>query len=397
MATLGAGIVAGCGSGGTPGSPSAPAPSVDESKLTRLELIGKRIFNDTALSNPSTQSCATCHDPAAAFEGNGGSTLGAPFAADGATPGLRNTPTAMYATYTPRFSVVADGAHLIPTGGQFLDGRAASLEEQAAIPFLSATEMNLATETELAGRLANATYAPLMLQEFGPDLFASPARVLDAAARAIAAFERTADFAPFSSKFDNALAGSTTLTDLEREGLRLFDDPEKGNCSKCHIFKSAPRSPIELLFTDFSYHNIGVPRNARIAANRDPAFFDLGLCGPRRTRLADDALCGSFKVPTLRNVARKQSFMHNGFFTNLRDVVSFYATRDTTPSRWYAGANAFDDVPAGFRANIDRTLVPFHPASGSGARLDDHEIDAIVAFLHTLDDGFGASHIPGAP
>jgi cytochrome c peroxidase len=219
---------------------------------------------------------------------------------------------------------------------------------------------------------------------------------MDAAVSAIAAFERTAEFAPFSSKFDNSLAGRAALTDVEKEGLRLFDDPMKGNCSHCHAFKANATHAAELLFTDFSYHNLGVPRNMRVPANGDAAFFDLGLCGPRRTALEDESACGAFKVPTLRNVSRKRAFMHNGFFTALRDVVSFYATRDATPTRWYVYGTQFDDVPARFRANVDLSLVPFQPAAAMPVRLNEHEIDAIVAFLRTLDDGYGASRIPGA-
>jgi cytochrome c peroxidase len=172
-------------------------------------------------------------------------------------------------------------------------------------------------------------YAPLMLEEFGAAIFSDPKAAVDAATRAIAAFERTAAFAPFSSKFDGSLAGTAVLSDLEKEGMRLFEDTQKGNCTRCHAFKAATRLPAELVFTNFEYNNIGVPRNMRIPANADPAFFDLGLCGPRRERLADERLCGAFKVPTLRNVGRRAAFMHNGFFTSLRDVVAFYATRDT--------------------------------------------------------------------
>jgi cytochrome c peroxidase len=131
------------------------------------------------------------------------------------------------------------------------------------------------------------------------------------------------------------------------------------------------------VFTDFSYHVLGAPRNARIPANADPAFFDLGLCGPRRPRVADDRLCGAFKVPTLRNVARKKAFMHNGVFAKLRDAVAFHAT-----------GPAFDDLPPAFRANVEPGAGPLG--------LQDPEIDAITAFLYTLDDGFGPSRIPGA-
>ena len=387
-------LCAGCGGGG--GSSSAPpAPDNGEASLTRLELIGKRIFFDTTLSNPAGQSCAGCHDPATAFAGNFGSTTGVPLAADRVTLGLRNTPTAMYASFTPAFSVAATGPRLAASGGQFLDGRAASLEEQATMPFFSAGEMNLVDSVELANRLGRAPYALLMAKEFGLDVFSDGARALQAAARAIAAFERTAEFAPFSSKFDNSLHGSAVLSALEKEGLQLFADPQKGNCTKCHAFNEATRAPAELLFTDFTYHNLGVPRNMRIPANGDPAFFDLGLCGPRRVALADEAVCGAFKVPTLRNVARKRAFMHNGFFTSLREVVAFYATRDSDPGHWYAYGVHFDDVPAPLRANVDMTLVPFQPSAAMPLRLGEHEIDAITAFLQTLDDGYGASHVPG--
>jgi cytochrome c peroxidase len=385
-------LASGCGGG----EPSTQAVASDETGLSRLELIGKRIFFDTSLSDPPGQSCASCHDPLSAFSGNFGSTVGVPFAANGSTLGLRNTPTAMYAGFTPEFSVVTEGMRRVAKGGQFLDGRAASLEEQARAPFFAAGEMNLANEGELAARLAIAPYGPLLAEEFGSDLFGDAPRAVQSATRAIAAFERTARFAPFSSKFDNALGGAAVLSDLEKEGLRLFDDPLKGNCSQCHAFKAAPQAASDLLFTDFSYHNIGVPRNARIPANADPAFFDLGLCGPRRARVAEDSLCGAFKVPTLRNVDRKHAFMHNGVFTRLRDVVAFHATRDTSPARWYREGTRLDDLPGAFHANVDLTLAPFRPAATASEGLDEREIDAITAFLGALSDGFGPSRVPGS-
>jgi cytochrome c peroxidase len=395
-ATLTFTLCASCGGGGGGGSPAAaPAPDPDAG-LTQLQVIGKRIFFDTSLSNPAGQSCAGCHDPATAFAGNFGSVAGVPLAADRTTLGLRNTPTAMYASFTPQFSVTTVGARLVPSGGQFLDGRAASLEEQARMPFFSAGEMNLVDANELAVRLARSSYALLMAKEFGLGVFSDAQVAMDSATRAIAAFERTVEFAPFSSKYDNSRAGATELTALEKEGLALFDDAHKGNCSKCHAFVANATRPADLLFTNFSYHNIGVPRNMRIPANGDAAFFDLGLCGPRRAALADETLCGAFKVPTLRNVARKGSFMHNGFFTSLRDVVAFYATRDSTPSRWYGAGTHFDDLPAKFRLNVDLTMVPFQPSAVMPVRLDEHEIDAITAFLRTLDDGYGPSRVPRA-
>jgi cytochrome c peroxidase len=252
------------------------------------------------------------------------------------------------------------------------------------MPLFAAGEMNLASPEELASRLAQAPYAPLLMDEFGAAIFASPALVLRSLTLAVAAFERTARFAPFSSKLDNVLAGQGMLSDLEGEGLRLFTDPLGGDCTRCHTFDRAAAGASKRLFTDFTYHNLGVPRNTRIPANADPAFFDLGLCGPRRVSVADDRLCGAFKVPTLRNVARRAAFMHNGVFSSLRDAVAFHATRDSAPARWYSSGLAFDDLPAAFRANV----APL------ASRLDEGGIDAITAFLRTLDDGFGASRIP---
>jgi cytochrome c peroxidase len=376
--------IAGCGA-----DASAPGNAIsesDEAGLTRLELIGKRLFFDISLSKPAGQSCGSCHDPATGFSGNFGSVSGVPLAADGVTLGLRNTPTASYALFTPEFTLTTFGSRQLARGGQFMDGRATSLEAQAGIPFFSAGEMNLASAAELSSRLANASYAPLMLEEFGAGIFADADALLLSATRAIAAFERTRAFAPFSSKLDHAMAGDVALSDLEQEGLTLFSDPLTGNCTRCHAFESTSRVATKLLFTDFSYRALGVPRNPRIPANADPAFFDLGLCGPRRERVADDSLCGTFKVPTLRNVARRRSLMHNGFFSTVRDAVAFHATRDSAPARWYASAIPFDDMPAAFRANVEAAAI----------HLDERGIDAITAFLSTLDDGFGASRIPGA-
>jgi cytochrome c peroxidase len=358
----------GCGDN----APDSSLPA-DEAGLSRLELIGKKLFFDTSLSNPPGQSCASCHDPLTGFSGNFGSDAGVPFAADGTTLGMRNTPTAAYARFAPEFSVTADGARQVARGGQFLDGRAASLEEQAGIPLFAGGEMSLAGPAELSARVAAAPYAGLLKEEFGDAIFQEPALVLRAVTSAIAAFERSERFAPFSSRFDRWLAGEAQLSLQEAEGLALFADPAKGNCSGCHAFVPGSRATSDLLFTDFRYYNLGVPRNARIPANADDTFFDLGLCGPRRESVSDERLCGAFKVPTLRNVARKSAFMHNGVFSSLRDAVAFHARRDLSAA----------DMPAAYRVNIEPVVVPFG--------LEDREIDAITAFLGALDDGAAAT------
>jgi len=380
-----AGMLAACGGGGEP----EPVPP-DEVGLTRLQVLGKRLFFDASLSVPPGQSCASCHDPALAFSGNNGATVGVALGADGHSLGLRNTPTAMYARFAPAFGMENTEDGPIPVGGQFLDGRAASLEAQATQPFFAPDEMNNPSVAALVTKVAAASYADLFREEWGARVFDDADTALKAIAASIAAFERTERFAPFSSKYDHVVAGRAQYTALEQKGLDLFLDPEKGNCAACHVADPASRNPADSLFTDFTYDNLGVPRNARIPANAASAFFDLGLCGPKRAAPGgDETLCGAFKVPTLRNVGKRVALMHNGHFTQLRDAVAFYATRDTDPARWYPGGVPFDDLPPAYRANVNRSEAPYDRNPGDAPRLDDAEIDAIVAFLGTLTDGFG--------
>ena len=138
------------------------------------------------------------------------------------------------------------------------------------------------------------------------------------------------EFHPFDSKYDQFLAGKTQLTDAELRGLALFNDPGKGNCAACH--PSAPGADgAPPLFTDFSFDNLGVPRNPAIPATADPAYFDMGLCCPDRTRSILDPSVRRVQVPTLRNVATRKVFFHNGYFKSLRDALGFYVRRDTNP------------------------------------------------------------------
>jgi cytochrome c peroxidase len=364
----------------------------DEAGLSRREVLGKRLFFDATLSTPTGQSCASCHDPDKAFAGNNGSTTGVALGADGRSLGLRNTPTAMYATFTPSFELVDEGDGPIPVGGQFLDGREAALEDQAGRPFFAPDEMNIASPAVLVARVAQTDYAALFREEWGANVLDDTASAMAAITASIAAFERTQRFAPFSSKYDHVVAGKAVFSAQEQRGLELFLDAEKGNCVACHVADPRSRNLADSLFTDFTYDNLGVPHNPRIPANADPAFFDLGLCGPKRSAPnGDAALCGAFKVPTLRNVERRVALMHNGFFTSVREVVAFYATRDTDRARWYPGGVAFDDLPSEYHANVNRTEPPYDRNPGETPRLDDAEIDAIVVFLRTLTDGYGTS------
>src|SRR6185295_2370856 len=197
---------------------------------------------------------------------------------------------------------------------------------------------------------------------------------------------------PFSSKYDAFLRGTTPLTGQELRGLALFNRADKGNCAACHpSSRGADGSPP--LFTDFSYDNLGVPRNSALAHNADPEFFDLGLCAREGgDLLARTDLCGAFKVPTLRNVALRRVFFHNGRFTSLKDTLTFYVQRDTHPEKFYprqsdGTVRKFDDLPPAYHANVNTTEAPYNRRAGDAPALSDAEIDDVIVFLKTLTDG----------
>jgi len=201
-----------------------------------------------------------------------------------------------------------------------------------------------------------------------------------------------AEFYPYSSKYDAYLAHKAELSDRERRGLSLFEDPAKGNCARCHI--SAPgKDGTPPQFTDYGLIALGAPRNAAIPANSDPDFFDLGLCGPLRSDLRGSAeYCGRFKTSSLRNTATRRVFFHNGIFRTLRQVIEFYVQRDTNPEKWYprdgdGRVRKFDDLPAAYDANVD-AAPPFGGRPGDKPALSDDEIEDLIAFLQTLTDGF---------
>ena len=219
------------------------------------------------------------------------------------------------------------------------------------------------------------------------------AKAFAAIVEALEAFEQSpADFYPYSSKYDAYLAGAVALTAQEARGLVLFNDPDKGNCAHCHRSARAADGTAPQ-FTDFGFNALGVPRNPEIAANKDPAYFDLGLCGPLRTDFTDRAeYCGMFRTPTLRNVALRQSFFHNGVMHSLKEVLDFYVERDTDPGKFYypsvdGTVTKFDDLPAKYRGNIN-VEPPFDRHPGDAPALTEQDRADIVVFLQTLTDGY---------
>ncbi len=351
--------------------------------------LGAQIFFDPSLSASGQMSCSSCHDPAHAHAQSNvlSVQLGGPNLDQ---PGTRSVPSLRYLNSFP-FSFLIDGT---PNGGFNRDGRAQSLLEQAERPLLSANEMANGDAATFVARLALATYAEEFKQLFGDDVFADADAAFLAARFAIEAYEKSEpDLHRFDSKYDYFLAGKVMLAPAEFRGLALFNRPDKGNCQACHpSARGADGSPP--VFTDYTYDNLGLPRNAQIPANTDPGYFDLGLCGPFRTDLeAHRDLCGAFKVPTLRNVATRQVFFHNGVFNTLRDALRFYVRRDTNPDEFYPlDANGvvqkFDDLPPDLHRNVNTEEVPYERHPGQAPRLDDDEIDDVIAFLGTLTDGY---------
>ena len=373
--------LAACGGGGG-GSASTT------SSMSAAAQVGEKLFADTVLSSTGAMSCASCH--VAGNHHAAADTRSVPAGADAGREAGRQAPSLHYLRFNGSFAFAADGT---PTGGFTWDGRAATLAEQAAGPLLNPNEMANASVDDVVAKLRRSANADEFRRVFGSDIFDRPA---DAFARLLFALQQyqieDAKFAPFSSKFDLWRAGQVSLTTAELNGWSLFNDPRKGNCAACHVSTGVGGTPP--LFTDNTYDVLGVPRNPDIQANADPAYFDLGLCGPTRSDLANQTgLCGAFRVPSLRNVARTAPYFHNGAIKTLTDAVRFYVRRDTNPEEWYPTdgngvVQKFNDLPPAYRANVNTTEAPYNRKPGDAPALTESEIADLVAFLSTLTDGY---------
>jgi cytochrome c peroxidase len=324
--------------------------------------LGRLLYFDKDLSNPVGQACASCHLPKAGYADPDQELPVSEGAVTGRFGG-RNAPSAAYAAFSPVFGPDQTGGQYI--GGQFWDGRAPTLEEQAKGPFLNPVEMNN-TKEGVVQAVRNSHYSWLFKLVYGPGSLDNTDTAYGLIAQAIASFERTAQVNHFSSKYDYYLKGKAALTEQENRGLQLFNG--KGNCAACH-----PGTPADAktppLFTDFTYDNLGVPRNMEYPYYlMDPSPYpDPGL----GKIVNDPAQNGKFKVMTLRNIALTAPYSHNGYFKTLKDIVHFYNTRDI-PGMWPA-----PDVPE----TVNKTEL-------GNLGLTDQEEDDIVAFLLTLTDGY---------
>ena len=195
------------------------------------------------------------------------------------------------------------------------------------------------------------------------------------------------------------MRGQATLTEQEKRGLEIFKDRRRGACSGCHRLAETSTNPAESMFTDYGYDAVAVPRNRDLPGNRNTASFDLGLCERKnpKTPSDDGKWCSSFRTPSLRNVAVRDSFGHNGVYKKLRDVVVFYALRAVAPGRIYPPGQKFDDVPPKYRGNINIYAPIYNKREGAPPPLTDADIDAIVAFLGTLTDAPYVAALGGGP
>jgi len=334
------------------------------------EYLGKLLFFEKSLSTPPGQDCSNCHSPDRAFADP---ELELPVSR-GASPGLygnRNDMTVSYSAFVPSLHLDDDEDSWI--GGLFWDGRANSLAEQAMGPPLNPLEMANPDTLTIAGKLRALNYSHLFTEVYGPDALSNPATAFINMSDAIEAYEKTSEVSPFNSKYDHFLRGEAELTIQEQRGFALFVAENKGNCAACHP-NSSTEDGVPPLFTDFTYDNLGTPRNPEnpfytLPPELNPdgfAFVDLGL----GKTVADPAQNGKFRVPTLRNVAITAPYMHNGVFKTLFNVLAFYNTRDV--AGWPA-PEVSDNVNREELGNLGLT---------------NQELEDLVAFLRTLTDGW---------
>ncbi len=347
--------------------------------LSAQARLGHQVFHDTSLSASGQQSCASCHLKELGHASARGLEIGGPqmqFTGD------RNTPSLRYLWRNTGLQFDEEGK---ASGGFFWDGRADSLNAQAAEPFLNPAEMANADKASVVAKLSRAAYAAEFERVFGKDIWQQTDKAFAAVTQALASYQtEDTDFHPFDSVFDRVSQGQASFNAAQARGWELFKDPEKGNCAACHTAE-ADKDGTPPLFTDNSYDNLGVPVSSKMLKHQ---ALDKGVCTHPLVRTRSDAqsMCGAFKVPSLRNVAVRRAFFHNAAMTDLREVITFYATRDTDPKRWYGTSKPLGGVNPSLRANVNRDEVPYGQKPGEQARLSEQDIDDLLAFLHTLTD-----------
>ena len=240
-------------------------------------------------------------------------------------------------------------------------------------PPLNPLEMANPDTVTMAELIRGLDYFPRFKEIYGDQSLNQPDSLFYYMADALAAYERSEEVNPFSSKFDLWQRGESVLTEQEQRGFMLFVVESKGNCAACH-----PHTPLEdgtpALFTDFTYDNLGAPSNGEnpfflLSSEFNPEGFNYRDPGLAET-LGDPSEIGKFRVPTLRNVAITPPYLHNGVFKTLYQVVAFYNTRDVAP---------WPEPEVTENLNVDEM---------GDLGLSNQEVEDIVAFLNTLTDGW---------
>ena len=426
--------------------------------------LGRMIFRDKSLSNPAGQACISCHDPATGYSYPISDINKSTGIAPGAMPGRfgnRRPPSLAYAPFLTPGIPHYDKVALAWVGGLFWDGRAKDARHQVQFPFFNPNEMNnqvhnVGRPDVIAKKLKGGPLAAQFRKAYGANVFSlTPEKLFDKVSEAIVAYEASPEVSPFTSKYDAYLEGKAELTPQELLGLRLttgrlngrpdgFPFRKSAHCMDCHATSSDLRVKPDL-WTNSCYANLGVPRNvkspyfAMTDKNGNPEgynpdgkdYIDMGLAGfvypyygwaPRKPHGPDPLqLIGTFKAPTLRNVDKRpnpnfvKSYMHNGYFKSLKDVVHFYNARnltdvpgeliDYTKPNPYASLKGKPLFPPPEYLDTN-TLINPNGLSGGRApsamgnnmdpdamqignlRLTESDEAAIVAFLKCLSDGY---------
>ena len=306
--------------------------------------LGEKLFNDKRLSRDDSVACATCHDPKLGFVDGKTVSVGI-----GQQKGQRNSPTVLNALFN---------------AAQFWDGRAGTLEDQAKLPILNPIEMGMKDGAQVVAKLrAIPEYDKAFRDTFGHEI-----RYDDLAA-AIAAFERT----QFSgdAPFDAYIAGETeAISPAARRGWAVFNG--KGRCNSCHA-----ANRVSPLFSDAKFHNIGIAAQKQdfvslareaigVVRAADPKEIDELAVQSKFSELGrflvskQENDIGSFKTPTLRNIAITGPYMHDGSIVTLWDVIDHY--------------------------NKGGVPNPYLDGGMQRLGLSEAEIDDLVTFLFTLTD-----------
>ncbi|MFZ1660491.1 MAG: cytochrome c peroxidase [Paracoccaceae bacterium] len=409
-------------------------------ELSPIAALGKSLFFDGNLSQNGMQSCSFCHDPAQGFTSSHGDLNAKGAVIEGAVSGRfgnRKPPSVSYASFSPVLSHIIDDGDVTFVGGAFLDGRATGgklgmpVADQAQGPFLNPAEMAMPSAACVVYRVLNpkdATAYPVKMADVwgkevsdvtfpegleaacadpdakieipDEDMAAAIDDVFGKIALSISAYEQSTEVNRFSSRYDKWLKGEAELTPEELAGLDLFKAEDKGNCAACHVLGANTQGG-PAVFTDWTFDNLGVPRNrdnpyyAQTANAEGKTWVDPGLGG----YLATDPVYASYakenfarqQVPTLRNLTKKaedgrpKAYMHNGYFKTLEGVVHFYNTRDRLPRCADPLASEAEAMLAGCWPEPEYAETMNKDELGN-LKLSATEEAELVAFMKTLSD-----------